>query len=124
MFCPRYQAGAQLSRESTMLGWVARKRASWASSLAGKELFPNLYTPCSHVAKGSSSGVPNKPPVSQLLGVSAAAGRGLHCLLTLCPHFASLSHQCLWKQDCHPSLHGTRHPSVVPSADSHVMVGC
>lgn len=48
MCCPRYQAGAQLPRESTMLGWMARKRAS---SLAGKELSPNLYTPCSHATK-------------------------------------------------------------------------
>lgn len=76
MCCPRYQAGAQLPRESTMLGWMARKRSS---SMAGKELSPNLYTPCSHATKASSSGVPHKPPVSQPMGVSAASGRGLHC---------------------------------------------
>lgn len=87
-----------------MLGGMARKGAS---SLAGKELSPNLYTLCSHATQGSSRGVPHKPPVSQPLGLSAASGRGLHCLLTLCPHFPSLSHHCFWKQDCHPRLHGT-----------------
>lgn len=52
MWCPGYWPGALLPRESTVPGYMAKKRAGPTSSLAGKELSPNLFTPCSPCREG------------------------------------------------------------------------